>query len=207
VVSEQLGTGPPLACVDERAAIALLEGMRGWDKHPVCPICTGNDVYAMTKRGSMEREKHQRWRCRSCKHQYSVRTGTIFEESPIPLHLWCYTFWIACRQHGITARELEKLAGLSHKSALFVMHRIDYAMNQSVYGNHATSTVGVSRETARRMRLGLSRSGSYQQGRAPVRLVIFRFVSNSWDQNLNEALMVKKPEGGWPLPRHWPLPE
>ena len=117
----------PRACADELAAVEFMEGQR-WGSSPCCPRCTDTDVSQMKgKDGS--RNMRFLWRCRGCKQQYTVRVGTIMEDSPIPLRHWCYAFWAACSSlKGVSAKQIERLTGLSYKSALFMMHRIRWAM-------------------------------------------------------------------------------
>lgn len=123
----------PLACADETAAVELLEELR-WGDDPCCPRCGSTNVYKMTKRGSNERNDRFLWRCRDCSDaedhdQYTVRIGTVMEESKLPLHVWCFAFWRACSsKKGVSALEIKRQTGISYKSALFLMHRIRYAM-------------------------------------------------------------------------------
>jgi transposase-like protein len=120
-------TEVPAACCDELAAVEFLERHR-WDGHPGCPHCGDTNVYQMqAARGG--REKYYRWRCRGCKQQFSVRTGTVYEDSRVPLRHWCYAFWRASTsKKGVSALEIKRHTGLSYKSALFLLHRIRYAM-------------------------------------------------------------------------------
>jgi hypothetical protein len=75
------------------------------------------------------RNKRYLWRCRDCEKQYTVRVGTVFEDSLIPLRHWCYAFWAACSsKKGVSALQIKRQTGLSYKSALFMMHRIRFAM-------------------------------------------------------------------------------
>jgi len=77
-----------------------------------------------------QRSKRYLWRCRGCAEQYTVRIGTVFEDSRIPLKHWCYAFWAACAsKKGVSALQIKRQTGLSYKSALFMMHRIRYAMS------------------------------------------------------------------------------
>lgn len=118
----------PLACADERAAVEFMEARR-WSDRPYCPLCGSIDVYQMADRKTGERNKNWRWRCRDCKKMYSVRTGTVMEDSRIPLRHWCYAFWAACSsKKGVSAKQIQRMTGLSYKSALFLMHRIRWAM-------------------------------------------------------------------------------
>lgn len=118
----------PAACADESVAVEFMERHR-WGEHPGCPRCGDTDVYQMKSRDG-DREKHFRWRCRGCKKQFSVRTGTVFEDSRIPLRHWCFAFWRACTsKKGVSALEIHRQTGLSYKSCLFMLHRIRFAID------------------------------------------------------------------------------
>ena len=71
------------AAVNEAQAVAFLEHQR-WGDTPACPRCGDVSVYKMT--GAAGR-KDCRWRCRGCRKMFTVRTGTIFEESRLPLRV------------------------------------------------------------------------------------------------------------------------
>lgn len=63
------------------------------------------------------------------KEQYTVRIGTIYEESRIELRHWCYAFWrAATSKKGVSALEIKRHCQISYKSALFLMNRIRVAM-------------------------------------------------------------------------------
>jgi len=131
----------PMACADETAAVEFLEEQR-WGDNPGCPHCGADNVYQMTKRGSDERNDRLLWRCRECSKQYTVRVGTIMEDSPIPLRHWCFAFWAACSsKKGVSAKQIERQTGLSYKSALFLMHRIRWAMSGSSGGGPLSGIV------------------------------------------------------------------
>lgn len=120
--------GLPAICAHEAAAVAFFE-LRRWGDSPSCPECSSANVYQMTDRQTGDRNKKHLWRCRECNRQYSVRTGTIYEESLIPLHKWCHAFWeSACAKNGVSALEMSRKVQVSYKSALFMMHRIRHAM-------------------------------------------------------------------------------
>ncbi len=124
----------PMACADETAAIEFLEKQR-WEDMPCCPECGSIDVYQMQDRKTGERQKNFRWRCRDCSKQYTVRTGTVFEDSRISLRHWCYSFWRAgTSKKGVSALELHRHTGVSYKSCLFMLARIRFAMADSVVG-------------------------------------------------------------------------
>jgi len=76
-----------------------------------------------------ERNKRFLWRCHDCKEQYTVRIGTIYEESRLPLRHWVYAFWRACTsKKGVSALEIQRQCQISYKSALFLMNRIRFVM-------------------------------------------------------------------------------
>jgi transposase-like protein len=121
----------PNACRDEKAAVEFMEKQR-WGAHPACPHCGDLDVYRMKDSKTGERQANYRWRCHGCKEQFTVRIGTVFEESRIELRHWCFAFWRASTsKKGVSALEIHRQTGVSYKSALFMMHRIRFAMNEN----------------------------------------------------------------------------
>jgi len=120
----------PLACSNERAAIEFFERRR-WGDEPCCPHCGDTNVYEMTHRKTGERNARYLWRCKSdgCRKQFTVRIGTVMAESRIPLRHWCMALWLACSsKKGCVAKQIQRMTGLTYKSALFLMHRIRFAM-------------------------------------------------------------------------------
>lgn len=118
----------PLACASELAAVEFLETRR-WGNTPACVHCGSVGVYQMTDKATVGRNKRYLWRCHDCKKQYTVRVGTIFEDSALPLNKWCLGFWEACAcKNGISAMELQRKLQITYKSALFMLHRIRHAM-------------------------------------------------------------------------------
>jgi len=117
------------ATQSEEAAVAFFERYR-WGDCPACPRCGSASIYQMRGRNDAEaREANYRWRCRDCKRMYSVRTGLILEETRLPLRVWAYAFWKACAsKKGVSALQISRECEISYKSALFLMHRIRFAM-------------------------------------------------------------------------------
>src|SRR5688572_15070360 len=129
-----------VAANSEGDAVRFLEQQR-WGDAPACPRCGDTNVYQMTST-SGERNKDYRWRCRGCKQMFSVRTGTIFEESRLPLRVWVYAFWKACSsKKGISALQLSREMEITHKSALFVLRRIRHGLGQDAAAPKLTGTV------------------------------------------------------------------
>lgn len=92
-----------------------------WPNGPVCPRCEGTEYSYLTTR--------RVWKCKSCKKQYSVKVGTIFEDSPLGLDKWLPAIWlIANSKNGISSHELGRALGVTQKSTWFMLHRIRLAM-------------------------------------------------------------------------------
>lgn len=118
----------PRACMEEAASVEFLEKQR-WGDSPCCPHCGSVDVVKLLDDKTHARNKRFLWYCRDCKSQYTVRVGTVFEDSHIPLRHWCYAFWAACAsKKGVSAKQIQRQCQISYKSALFLMHRIRFAM-------------------------------------------------------------------------------
>src|SRR5215212_8650477 len=96
-----------------------------WPDGPVCPRCGTLDkkhYYLKTRR---------LWKCRACQKQFSVKVGTIFEDSPLGLDKWLPAVWlIANCKNGISSYELARDLGIQQKSAWFMLHRIRLAMQR-----------------------------------------------------------------------------
>lgn len=111
--------------------MAFLEGKR-WGDCPCCPECGSVDVYQMRDRATGQRNRRFLWRCRDCGKHYTVRTGTVYAESLIPLHKWLRALWeSASAKNGVSALEMSRKLQISYKSALFLMHRIRHAMGDA----------------------------------------------------------------------------
>lgn len=92
-----------------------------WPDGVVCPHCKGLEHSYTTTR--------KIWRCKSCKKQFSVKVGTVFEDSPIGLDKWLSAVWmIANAKNGISSLEIHRALGVTQKTAWFILHRIRAAM-------------------------------------------------------------------------------
>jgi len=112
---------------DEERAIELVEGLM-WPNGPVCPHCGGVDK-AYRIKGKTARPGLLK--CGHCRKQFTVRVGTIFESSHIPLTKWLIAIYMMCSsKKGVSANQLHRALGISYKAAWFLCHRIRYAMTQ-----------------------------------------------------------------------------
>jgi|SRR5208282_3940174 transposase-like protein len=90
---------------------------RLWKKGPMCPEC-GTTERIGTRKGGF-------YRCHTCKLDFTVRTGTIFERSHVPLHKWIYAMYLlVTARKGISSMQLAKEIGITQKSAWFVLQRL-----------------------------------------------------------------------------------
>lgn len=120
----------PLACSDEQAAVEFFERQR-WGDAPRCPRenCGSGNVYQMADRDTGKRNARFLWRCKGCKRQFTVKVGTVMEDSKIALRHWAYAMWMATSsKKGVSSLQIKRQTGVSYESALFMMHRIRFAM-------------------------------------------------------------------------------
>ncbi|HZM06319.1 MAG TPA: IS1595 family transposase [Candidatus Saccharimonadales bacterium] len=118
----------PLACADERLAVEFLEE-KIWQGTPVCPHCNSESVIKFMDAKTGQRNKRFLWKCHACKKQFTIRVGTVMEESRIPLRHWVFAMWrSATSKKGAAALEIKRQCQISYPSALFMMHRIRLAM-------------------------------------------------------------------------------
>jgi transposase-like protein len=114
---------------DPDVCLAYLVEQRWPDGKVTCPTCSSQEVHFIATR--------KLWRCK-VKHprqQFSIRVGTIFEDSPIGFDKWLPAIWlISSAKNGISSYELHRSLGVSQKSAWFMLHRIRLAMQTPTYG-------------------------------------------------------------------------
>jgi transposase-like protein len=108
---------------DEQVCIDAVSMMR-WPDGPRCPDCIGDDA-----KNPYYLKIQKRWKCRSCRRQFSVKVGTIFEDSPVRLQKWLPALWmlVSCK-NGISSWELHRSLGVSQKTAWFMLHRLRLAL-------------------------------------------------------------------------------
>jgi transposase-like protein len=106
---------------DPKHCLEAVKQMRWPDGKIACPFCDKDRHYWL--------DKQMRWKCAGCRKQFSVKQGTIFEDSPLSLDKWLCAMWlIANCKNGISSYELARDIGITQKSAWFMLHRIRYAM-------------------------------------------------------------------------------
>lgn len=114
---------------DDDKAREALEGVR-WPNGPVCPHCGNAEGETIAKvEGKKKSHRPGLYYCNSCKGQFTVTVGTVFERSKVPLSKW----WLAVHllgssKKGMSAHQLHRMLGVTYKTAWFMAHRIREAM-------------------------------------------------------------------------------
>ena len=109
--------------IDEANATEHMEADR-WPNGVNCPHCGSLNVHKMAGK-----TQAGMFLCNDCREKFTVRTGTIFERSHIPLHKWLLaTHLMAASKKGMSALQLSRMLGLPYKSAWFLCHRIRESM-------------------------------------------------------------------------------
>jgi transposase-like protein len=157
---------------DEAAAFTELEAIL-WPDGPVCPHCGGMDrIYALkgvrtkpSKKNPEGVERHGLKKCGHCRKQFTVRVGTVFEDSHAPLHKWLQAIHLlASSKKGISSHQLHRTLEVQYNTAWFMSHRIREAMrvgglmppmggvveiDETIYGRASTHPKGRRRKDAR----------------------------------------------------------
>lgn len=112
---------------DETKALQHLESDRWPNGEIVCPLCESTGVTRMggkTQAGMFQ--------CNVCRQKFTVRTGTVMERSHVPLHKWLLaTHLMAASKKGMSAKQMERMLGVTYKTAWFLCHRIREAMDEA----------------------------------------------------------------------------
>jgi transposase-like protein len=136
-----------------------------WPKGVTCPQCGSQTVYFDSSRNG--------WECktRHPKRKFTLKTGTIFEDSPLGLDKWLPVVWmIANAKNGISSHEVARAIGVTQKTAWFMLHRVRLAMQDTDTGGKLGGDVEVDEtfiggrarnmHASKRRRLGISQSRS-----------------------------------------------
>jgi len=101
---------------------AYLETLR-WPEGPICPRCQNKSVSQIVKRSQYD--------CNECRYQFSVKAGTIFNDSHLPLSKWFLVTYLMCESRkGMSANQIKRMIGGSYKTAWYLCHRIRAAMKE-----------------------------------------------------------------------------
>jgi len=116
---------------DEAAAYKFVEA-RIWPNGPVCPHCKGTE--RISKMGGKS-TRIGTYKCYACRKPFTVKIGTIFEASHVPMHHWLQAiFLMASSKKGISNNQLHRTLGCTLKTAWFISHRLREAMRDGNLG-------------------------------------------------------------------------
>jgi len=112
---------------DADRALEFVVSLR-WPNGTTCPRCDSKEVGFLKTR--------RIWKCSTCRRQFSVKVGTIFEDSPLGLDKWLPAMWlIANCKNGVSSYELARSLGVTQKTAWFMLHRIRLAMQTRTFSS------------------------------------------------------------------------
>jgi transposase-like protein len=116
-------------CIDHLRAILWADGA-------YCPYCQGKKVYHFS-----DNRTHK---CGDCKKRFSIKVGTIFEGTKLPLTRWFMAIWlITSRKKGVASTQLARDIGITQKSAWFMLHRLRHASETGSFAGQLSGTVEV----------------------------------------------------------------
>jgi transposase-like protein len=112
---------------NEDAALAHVESLL-WPNGPICSHCGNCDSQRITKMAGKTTRKGL-YNCKDCRKPFTVRVGTVFESSHLPLHLWLQIIHLMCAgKKGVSTNQVQRMLSCSMKTAWFLTHRIREAM-------------------------------------------------------------------------------
>jgi transposase-like protein len=166
-----------------------------WPQGVTCPTCGRTDVGYLANQ--------QRWQCREkhAKRQFSVKVGTIMEDSPIELKHWLLAMWMIsnCR-NGVSSYEVARATGVSQKTAWFMLHRIRLAMQNRDGGKIGGDVEvdesfiggkGRNMHADKKRRIGMQR-GRSMSGKVAVMALLDRHGKNGVSQVRTEVISGRK---------------
>lgn len=107
------------AIPDEQAAINYFKSVL-WANGERCPYCGHDKIYSFANGKS--------WKCAKCRQKFSIRVGTIFEDSKIPLRKWLAAIWlITSHRKGIASTQIARDLNVTQKTGWFMLHRLRHA--------------------------------------------------------------------------------
>ena len=154
---------------NEEKAFAYVEA-RVWPEGPACPHCGGVERISKMQGKST---RQGLYKCYQCRKPFTVRMGTIFESSHVPLRIWLQAMYlIAGTKKGISSNQLHRTLGVTLKTAWFLSHRIREAMREGALdAMGGTGGVVEADETYIGQRKGVSARGGYYHKMRVVSLV------------------------------------
>lgn len=181
---------------NEAKAFEYVEGLR-WPNGPHCPHCGSTDRINRLEgvKDKKGRERPGLWKCYHCRGQFTVRHGSIFTESPIPLGKWVLAIHLMCSsKKGISSNQLKRELGISYQSAWFLTHRIRLAMTQDPLRSLLGAGGGVVEvdETFIGGKVGNNKRKKYQGRGAVGKIPVLTLIERGGEARTFKAPNVKR---------------
>jgi transposase-like protein len=152
---------------DEGAAFQFVERLI-WPEGPHCFHCGATDRITSVKANPDKRVRHGLHRCGHCKGQFTVRMGTIFEESKLPMTKWLQAIHLmVSSKKGLSALQLSQNLEISYKSAWFLAHRIREAMHSYEEGLDISLALASQAVKADETRIGFDPDHPIKESQQP----------------------------------------
>jgi transposase-like protein len=161
----------------DEAARKYLEEIR-WPNGVVCPHCKNADQtkFYTIKANTVSKVRNGLRQCVECKKQFTCTVGTIFEDSHIPLRKWLVAWYLLCSsKKGISSLQIQRMLGLgSYRSALFMMHRIRYALKHPAFTKQLSGIIEMDETYVGGKLKGGKRGRGAVQNKTPVVALVER---------------------------------
>ncbi|MGD1148082.1 MAG: IS1595 family transposase [Thermoanaerobaculaceae bacterium] len=158
---------------------------RRWPNGPVCPHCEGGKGSYLLK-GKTTRPGT--YKCRSCRKQFAVTVGTIFEGSHIGLQKWFLVVYLmGSSKKGMSAHQIHRSLDVTYETAWFMCHRIRHAMRTRAFRGFLSGTVEADETYVG----GKTKGGKRGRG-APNKTIVFGMVERGGDVHAMAVPDVKK---------------
>ena len=129
---------------DEKNCHQFMARIRWTNGEPVCPSCGSKEIGTLvvvkylskSKKEGVEPKTLTRrfWVCKKCRKQFTVKVGTILEDSPLSLAKWLCSLWLIVNaKNGISSCEIARTLGITQKSAWFLAHRLRLALHEGTF--------------------------------------------------------------------------
>ena len=118
---------------DEQSCIDHLRAIR-WSKGEFCPLCGCTKIYCFADKKT--------FKCGDCRQRFSIKVGTIFQDTKLPLRKWFMAIWLITNHpKGVASTTLAKDLSITQKSAWFVLHRLRHAARTQSFAAPLDGTV------------------------------------------------------------------
>src|SRR6266700_2557159 len=158
----------------DETARRYLEEIR-WPNGVVCPHCKNADQKRIweIKENRAKKIRAGLYHCAACDKQFTCTVGTIFEDSHIPLRKWLVAWYLLCSsKKGISSLQIKRMLGLgSYRSALFMMHRIRFALQHPAFTNQLSGVVEMDETYVGGKNIGKGRKAKLDNKTCVVSLV------------------------------------